>query len=258
MNLQENIERIHELFGFFDKKKPDVGTSKEFEISYEFNPEVVELQKILKKLGFNLGRFGKNMDGIDGKYGPITKAAHLAFKEGLKPSQFDSKKDTFVKKSISGERKNIIIGDSQVPYVDMNTSKASKLSKTPGMSSLWEGGKTVSWLIEALSQFQESPEITNVVIVIGTNGGFGKFTKDNIPLLFKQLREKFPNANFFVVQGSWGWGGLKNIQEKDVRNYYKKFAMEGAKIIEPPIGKIEPHGNNPVYAEIGSAIDNML
>ena len=115
----------------------------------------------------------------------------------------------------------------------------------------------MSWLIEALSQFQERPDISNVVIVIGTNGNFGKYN-DNISLLFKLLREKFPNANFYAVQGSWGWGGLKNTQEKDVREYYKKFASQGATVIEPPIGKIEPHGNKPVYKLIGAAIDSLL
>lgn len=156
------------------------------------------------------------------------------------------------------DTENIIIGDSQAPYVDMNTSKASRISKSPGMKSLWEGGKTVSWLINALTQFPKSPNVSNVIIVIGTNGGFGKFLNDDIPGLFTLLKSRFPNAKFFVVQGSWGWGGLKNISEKDVKNYYKRFKDEGAVIIEPPIGKIEPHGNHPVYKTIGSAIDSKL
>jgi hypothetical protein len=178
--------------------------------------------------------------------------------KGFTPSEFETNKETIIKNVVPKMGgKNIIIGDSQTPFVDMNTTKASRISTEPGMSSLWQGGKTVSWLIEALSQFKESPEILNVVIVIGTNGAFGKYN-DNIPLLFRLLRKKFPNANFYAVQGSWGWGGLKNTQEKDVREYYKKFASEGAMVIEPPIGKIEPHGNKPVYAKIGAAIDSLL
>jgi hypothetical protein len=254
MNLQENIHRIKEVMGL----KEEVEDTDNFEISYIFNPKVVELQKKLKDLNYDLGNFGPNKDGVDGKYGIMTRAAHLSFQKGLTPSEFETNKETIIKNVVpkmGGE--NIIIGDSQTPFVDMNTTKASRISTEPGMSSLWQGGKGVSWLIEALSQFQESPEISNVVIVIGTNGNFGKYN-DNIPLLFELLRTTFPNANFYAVQGSWGWGGLKNTQEKDVREYYKKFAREGATIIEPPIGKIEPHGNKPVYAEIGAAIDSLL
>lgn len=241
-----------------DRKELSIDDMDNFEISYEFNPKVAELQKKLKDLNYDLGDFGPNKDGVDGKYGTLTKAAHLSAKKGLTPSEFENDKENIIK-IVEPQKggKNIIIGDSQTPFVDMNTTKASRISSEPGMSSLWQGGKTVSWLIEALSQFQERPDISNVVIVIGTNGNFGKYN-DNISLLFKLLREKFPNANFYAVQGSWGWGGLKNTQEEDVREYYKKFANQGATVIEPPIGKIEPHGNKPVYKLIGAAIDSLL
>ena len=259
MNLQENIHRIKEMMGLKeDRKELSIDDMDSFEISYDFNPKVAELQKKLKDLNYDLGDFGPNKDGVDGKYGALTKAAHLSAEKGLTPSEFEKDKENIIK-IVEPQKggKNIIIGDSQTPFVDMNTAKASRISSEPGMSSLWQGGKTVSWLIEALSQFQERPDISNVVIVIGTNGNFGKYN-DNISLLFKLLREKFPNANFYAVQGSWGWGGLKNTQEKDVREYYKKFASQGATVIEPPIGKIEPHGNKPVYKLIGAAIDSLL
>lgn len=154
--------------------------------------------------------------------------------------------------------KNIIIGDSQVPYVDMNTTKASRLSDKGSVESLWMSGKGVDWLIRALSTYPKSEDIENVIIVIGTNGGFGKYSNDNIPLLFKRLREKFPNSEFLVVQGSYGIGTLKDITDVDVENYYKRFSDQGATIIEPGIGKIEPHGNREIYKKIGSTIDSYL
>lgn len=260
MNLTEQTNRIRKIMGLMESIEDN-----EFEISYKFNPEVKELQKTLVDKGYYIGRFGKNKDGIDGKYGPFTQAAHKAYKEDISADEFNSEtdkpefKDVITKdESERGKEKNIIIGDSQTPYVDMNTSKASRISKNSGMSSLWEGGKTVSWLIDALTQYETDTDVKNVIIVIGTNGGFGKFLKDDIPQLFRLLREKFPNAKFFAVQGSWGWGGLKKIKLSDVKKYYKKFEDEGATIIEPPIGPIEPHGNHPIYSEIGSSIDSLL
>ena len=154
--------------------------------------------------------------------------------------------------------KAILIGDSQTPYVDKNSTQSSRLTDKGGKSSLWEGGKGVSWLIEALTEYSGDPEVTHVVTVIGTNGGFGKFVKDNIPKLFSLIKTKFPKAVVLTVQGSWGWGGLKNVTEKEVRDYYKQYEKQGAILVEPPIGAIEPHGDKPVYKLIGKQIDEII
>lgn len=152
--------------------------------------------------------------------------------------------------------KNIIIGDSQTPYVDMNTTKASTISSVGGESSLWLGGMGVPWLINALNNYPKAEKnVENVITVIGTNGNYGSVFNESIPSLFSAIKNKFPNAKVLVVQGSWGWGGLKNTTEKKVRDYYTKFEKEGGKLIEPPIGNIEPHSNQPVYKKIGAAID---
>ncbi len=260
-NLQEQISRIKKLI-------QEININNEFKISYKYNPEVEDLQKLLFDKGYYIGNFGPKKNGIDGKYGPLTKAAHDALKNDIVPKEFNNNVKTLPKKfddrnfdvnnNTSTKLKNIIIGDSQTPYVDMNTTKASRISSQPGKSSLWEGGKSVSWLISALEDFPITPDVNNVIIVIGTNGGFGKYMRDNIPKLFNLLRNKFPSSKFYVVQGSWGWGALKNININDVRSYYQKFEIEGAKIIEPPIGPIEPHGNKPIYKIIGKNIDSYL
>ena len=40
--------------------------------------------------------------------------------------------------------RNIIIGDSQTPYVDNATSKASRISTASGVQSMWKGGMGVN------------------------------------------------------------------------------------------------------------------
>lgn len=154
--------------------------------------------------------------------------------------------------------KHIIIGDSQVPYVDINSKMVERISTKPGKSSLWEGGKTMSWLISALELYKVDSTVCSVIVVIGTNGGFGKFIKDNPEKLFTKINSKFPNSKIYAVQGSWGWGGLKGIEEVEVRSYYNDWKQYGVTIIEPPIGKIEPHGNKPIYKTIGKNIDSLL
>jgi hypothetical protein len=165
-------------------------------------------------------------------------------------------KDTLKIEQKSDTLKSIIIGDSQTPFVDNASEKVSRISTTSGMSSLWQGGKTVSWLILALEKYSTDNTVGNVVLCIGTNGGYS--SKDNIGKLITLTKEKFPNSKLYAVQGSWGWGGIKDVTETKVRNYYKKYEELGVVIVEPPIGKIEPHGNKPIYKVIGKELDSLL
>jgi hypothetical protein len=165
-------------------------------------------------------------------------------------------KDTLKIEQKSDTLKNIIIGDSQTPFVDNASEKVSRISTTPGMSSLWQGGKTLTWLISALEKYPTDITIGDVVFCIGTNGGYS--SKDNVERLITLTKEKFPNSKLYAVQGSWGWGGIKDVTETRVRTYYKRFEELGVTIIEPPIGKIEPHGNKPIYKVIGKELDSLL
>ena len=130
------------------------------------------------------------------------------------------------------------------------------ISSKGSEESLWLGSKTLNWLLSALNKHKGSSKVKNIAIVIGTNGAFN--SNDNISGLIDELKLKFPNANLFVVQGSWGWGGLTNMSESKVRKYYNKFKDLGVTVIEPPIGKIEPHGNKPVYKTIGASLDSKV
>lgn len=152
--------------------------------------------------------------------------------------------------------KNIIIGDSQTPYVDWGSSKFELISSQSGESSLWSGGKSLIWLLNAVKKQPSDSCVTNLAICIGTNGGFNK--KDSIQSLIINIKNKFPNAKLFVIQGSWGWGGVSNKTEKQVRDYYQEFGKSGVVIVEPPIGKIEPHGRKPIYKTIGKNLDSLL
>jgi hypothetical protein len=166
------------------------------------------------------------------------------------------KKATKKSNSGSGSGRSIIIGDSQTPYIDNASVKVERLGKEAGEKNLWQGGQNLAWLKNAVGKYPTDSSISNVVINIGTNGGFNP--KEDISGLISEVKRVFPNAKLFAVQGSWGWGGNKNITEDRVRNYYKIFAKNGVKVIEPPIGAIEPHGNKPIYKEIGRSLDKEL
>lgn len=50
------------------------------------DPKIIELQKMLKSKGYDLGTFGPNKDGVDGLMGPKTQNALDAFKAGQSPT----------------------------------------------------------------------------------------------------------------------------------------------------------------------------
>ena len=103
--------------------------------------------------------------------------------------------------------------------------------------------------------YKTSPEIKNIVLCIGTNDNF---QTGNIKELFKVVKRIFPHATIYVIKGSWGWGGNKRVTEQRVNNYYKLYEQEGGIILEPAIGKHEPHQNLPVYKTIGKKLDSIL
>jgi len=146
---------------------------------------------------------------------------------------------------------NLIIGDSQTPYIDKNSTKVEKVR------SLWKGGIGVDKLTSMVLNYKTSPEIKNIILCIGTNNNFRAET-GNIKKLFQVVKRTFPCATIYVIKGSWGWGGNKRVTEKRVNKYYKLYEQEGGIIIEPPIGKNEPHQNLTIYKTIGRKLDGIL
>ena len=123
------------------------------------------------------------------------------------------------------------------------------------MRSLWKGGIGVDKLTSMVLNYKTSPEIKNIVLCIGTNNNF---RTGNIKELFKAVKKTFPNATIYIIKGSWGWGGNKTITQQRVDNYYKKYEQQGGIIINPAIGRNEPHQNLTVYKTIGNKIDTIL
>ena len=123
------------------------------------------------------------------------------------------------------------------------------------MRSLWKGGIGVDKLTSMVLNYKTSPEIKNIVLCIGTNNNF---RTGNIKELFTAVKRTFPNASIYVIKGSWGWGGNSRITEERVNEYYKKYEQQGGIIINPAIGKNEPHQNLTVYKTIGNKIDTIL
>lgn len=270
----ENLEIMNTIKNFVSD---DIVLKKQ-KPPYSYESNVEKLQIVLQFLGFSLPKWG-----VDGKFGPETKKAVEDFQienkldetgevdsETAKKLVSELKDKNFLSKNLSsiqknktetlkdddGTGKNIVIGDSQTPFVANGSSKFDLLGSKGSEDSLWLGGSTLSWLKKAVTKHKGADNIKNIAICTGTNGAFN--IKDDVSGLVSEIKSKFPNANLFVIQGSWGWGGVSNVKESKVRKYYKKFEDNGVELIEPPIGNIEPHGNKPIYKTIGANLDSKV
>lgn len=153
--------------------------------------------------------------------------------------------------------KNYIIGDSQTPLIDNKSQKVKRFGEQGGMQNLWEVGKSLTWLKQAVDKYPITADVNSIVINIGTNGGFN--ASEDIAGLVSSIRSKFPNAKLYAVKGSWGWGNNKNITQQQVDTYYNKFSNLGVTLIPTAIGVTSnPHNNLPVYVTIGKEIDAVI
>ena len=153
--------------------------------------------------------------------------------------------------------KSIVIGDSVSILISKNNSKAKIIGTSQTEKNLWKSGIHLNWLKDAVKKYPVTSNVGNVVISIGANGGYNP--KEDIAGLLSTLKKTFPNAKFYIVKGSWGWGNIKSVTESKVNIYYDKFKKLGATIIPTPIGKTNnPHTNLPVYKVIGKEIDKAI
>jgi hypothetical protein len=106
-----------------------------------------------------------------------------------------------------------------------------------------------------VSSYPKSTNVKSVSICIGVND---RYKDRGVNELVKIVKNKFPNAKLFVIQGSWGWGGVSNMNQNNLDLYYKHFVDLGCSLITPPIGNGDPHRNKLSYREIIKNIENQL
>jgi hypothetical protein len=147
---------------------------------------------------------------------------------------------------LSFSQEHILIGDSQTYYLAQHSTKIKRISK------LSQSGIGVVQLIYKVRLYPVSPNVKSVSVCIGVNDAY----KDRgVQQLFIRLKNTFPNAHFYIIQGSWGWGKVRRMNQNNLDKYYKHFP---GTIIYPAIGKGDPHRNKKVYKTIMKSLENQI
>jgi hypothetical protein len=147
---------------------------------------------------------------------------------------------------LSFSQEHILIGDSQTYLLARHSTKIKRIPK------LSQSGIGVVQLVYKVCLYPVSPNVKSVSICIGVNDTY----KDRgVQQLFIKLKNTFPNAHFYIIQGSWGWGGVSKMNQNNLDKYYKRFP---GTIIYPSIGKGDPHTDKKVYKTIMKSLENQI
>ena len=64
----------------------------------------------------------------------------------------------------TNKNKNYIIGDSQTPFIDKNSTKASVIKEKGGEDALWKGGMGLKWLKGAVEKYPITVQLTKRIL----------------------------------------------------------------------------------------------
>lgn len=145
-------------------------------------------------------------------------------------------KSSFSNKKLDKSGRKLVVGDSHAVGIGRKTKGVEVDSR------IAVGGWRLSDLLNALSSYPTSDDVTMIFISIGTNGMYS--SSDDINGLVKTLHSKFPNATLFAYKGSYGWSGSlsKSTLESRRNAYYDKMSNLGVTILNKGLGYFSDGG----------------
>jgi hypothetical protein len=146
-------------------------------------------------------------------------------------------------------QQHVLIGDSQTYYLARHSTKIKRLSQ------LSQPGIGVLQLTAKIRLYPVSPQVKSVSLCIGVNDGY---EDRGIKQLLFRTKSTFPNARIYIIQGSWGWGGVKEANQSTLDRYYRQYTELGCILISPAIGKGDPHIEKNVYKIIMKNLETCI
>ena len=137
--------------------------------------------------------------------------------------------------------KSVTIGDS------ISVGIGSAFPNIKRIASLSQSGKNATWLLGELQKITTPyNDVENLVLSIGSNSLWDSSNSDN--KLTNEIKRVFPNAALYILNGNYGWGGLRDpgtdwlAQINDYINVYKNA---GFKVV----GNITPISQHPTNGD---------
>lgn len=129
---------------------------------------------------------------------------------------------------------SITIGDSISLAVSQQYSNISKITNPTTLSVI--GWTTVN-LMSALNKANVDAKVSKVVLSIGSNDGWS-VNNTNADQLITLIKTKYPNAKYYILNGSYGWVNLKSTTtvndsswERQIDTFIKLYESKGFTVI---------------------------
>ena len=194
MNLQENLNRIKELMGVINvisESEEDQLVNKEFEISNNYDDDVVKLQKILIDKNYDIGSYGPEKNGVDGKYGDLTKKAHESLISGITPDKFNKNSEIV---NVNNNNNNIEDNNSTVNLSQINNVSSSSTYKRKN-----EKIDTKYFIIHHTAGGKKQEDIVNI---LNTRGLGIQWVIDREGKIYQTLPLKGRGAHIIKIRNS--------------------------------------------------------
>ena len=150
---------------------------------------------------------------------------------------------------VTYSQQHILIGDSQTYILAKHSTKIKRVPK------LTQPGIGVLQLTSKVRLYPVSPNIKSVSVCIGVNDAY----KDRgVKQLLVRIKNTFPNAKIYIIQGSWGWGRVRRANQNTLNKYYKQYIDSGCILISPAIGRGDPHRDKNVYKIIMKCLESQI
>ena len=149
----------------------------------------------------------------------------------------------------SFSQEHILIGDSQTYILAKHSTKIKQVSE------LSQSGIGVLQLTNKVRLYPVSPCVNSVSVCIGVNDGY---KNRGVQQLLIGIKNTFPNAKIYIIQGSWGWGKVRRANQNTLNKYYKQYIDSGCILISPAIGRGDPHRDKKVYKIIMKSLESQI
>jgi len=197
------------------------------------------------------GEIGENLKTITQKDRNIAKTNSQVTERLTKAveylSRFDKKDDplywdynTQINTTTYGD--SVTIGDSISIGVN-GVFQQIQLINSPVVLST--KGWTVNQLINALNKTNITFTSKNLVLSIGSNDLW--VSSDNLNTLISLVKQKFPSAKYYILNGSYGWDNLSkgddNTWKTKINNFINVFKSSGFNVVGS-VCKVTSHPGN--------------
>ena len=275
----ENLAAMGYIENGLFSDTPDTGAESTYQGMFQMNRTFAEFKPILSGAYKGVSTYidkdnnkynDYDVDKITQGFVSLILSSFNGFKKatGFNPATSSTVSSAPSTSLQSTNKTSIIIGDSMSENIQTNVISSSgkaRLIGPSGPDSLWKSDIATPWLTAALKKYPVSKNVTNVIVTMGANDGY--ITSTNIAGLVTEMRAKFPSAKYYVVQGTWGWGGAKyktvnnkqvELTEADIDAYYAIWKNLGVILLQPKLGKVatdaEAHKNTDACKAVGKAI----